>query len=246
VAEPKKPKEPQAPKAHKEPEEHGRLLFGTLIGLTVVSGLVDAVSYLGLGHVFTANMTGNVVVLGFAAAGAKGFSAPACLTSLGAFLLGAAAAGSAARRLSSRRHLLLLAMTVEALATGICAAIGFGVATVSGGWPRFTIIAVLAVGMGVRNSTIRRLAVPDLTTTVLTMTLTGLAADSSLAGGTNPHAGRRIAAVAAMLAGALAGATAFLHVGAGPTLLAGSVLVLIGGLLYWSTQESRQLDNPAG
>ena len=45
-----------------------------LLGLTVVSGLIDAVSYLGLGHVFTANMTGNVVVLGFAAAGAPGFS----------------------------------------------------------------------------------------------------------------------------------------------------------------------------
>jgi uncharacterized membrane protein YoaK (UPF0700 family) len=249
VAEPKEPLEqerPEKPAEHRRPAERGRLLLGTLIGLTVVSGLVDAVSYLGLGHVFTANMTGNIVVLGFAAAGAKGFSAPACLTSLGAFLLGAAAAGRAARRLSSRRHLLLLAMSVEALATGICAAIGFGVATVSGGWPRYTIIAVLAVGMGVRNSTIRRLAVPDLTTTVLTMTLTGLAADSSLAGGVNPQAGRRIAAVGAMLLGAFAGATAFLHVGAGPTLLAGSVLVLVGGLLYWSAQESRQLDKPAG
>ena len=85
---------------------HGRLLLGTLIGLTVISGLVDAVSYLGLGHVFTANMTGNVVLLGFAAAGASGFSAAACMTSLGSFLLGAAAAGRAARRLASRRQLL--------------------------------------------------------------------------------------------------------------------------------------------
>jgi uncharacterized membrane protein YoaK (UPF0700 family) len=44
-------------------------LLMALMALTAVSGLVDAVSYLGLGHVFTANMTGNVVVLGFAAAG---------------------------------------------------------------------------------------------------------------------------------------------------------------------------------
>src|SRR6266852_3198094 len=81
--------------------EPGRLLLATLIVLTIISGLVDAVSYLGLGHVFTANMTGNVVLLGFAAAGASGFSAPACLTSLGAFLLGAAAAGREAARVTA-------------------------------------------------------------------------------------------------------------------------------------------------
>ena len=51
-------------------------LLYALTSLTVVSGLVDAVSYLGLGHVFTANMTGNVVLLGFATAGAPGFSVP--------------------------------------------------------------------------------------------------------------------------------------------------------------------------
>ncbi len=59
-----------------------------LIAFTVVSGLVDAVSYLGLGHVFTANMTGNIVILGFAAAGGPGFSVLASLTSLGCFLAG--------------------------------------------------------------------------------------------------------------------------------------------------------------
>jgi uncharacterized membrane protein YoaK (UPF0700 family) len=65
-------------------------ILAALLALTVVSGLVDAVSYLGLGHVFTANMTGNVVVLGFAAAGTPGFSVSATLTSLGVFLVGAA------------------------------------------------------------------------------------------------------------------------------------------------------------
>src|SRR4051794_38326000 len=66
---------------------HGRLP-ALLVGLTVVPGLVDAVSYLALGHVFVANMTGNVVFLGFALAGAPGLSAPASLAALGAFLLG--------------------------------------------------------------------------------------------------------------------------------------------------------------
>jgi uncharacterized membrane protein YoaK (UPF0700 family) len=224
----------------------GRPVLATLIVLTVISGLVDAVSYLGLGHVFTANMTGNVVLLGFAAAGASGFSASACLTSLGAFLVGAAVAGRIARRLGSRRHLLGVAMTTEAVATGTAAALAFAVTAISAGWARFTIIAVLAFGMGVRNATIRRLAIPDLTTTVLTMTLTGLAADSALAGGDNRQAARRAAAVAAMLAGAFAGASVFRHGGPAATLLIGSVAVLATGLGFLAARESRRLDQPAG
>ncbi|HEX2320236.1 MAG TPA: YoaK family protein [Streptosporangiaceae bacterium] len=226
-------------------QQPGKLLFATLLVLTVVSGLVDAVSYLGLGHVFTANMTGNVVLLGFAAAGASGFSAPACLTSLGAFLAGAAAAGRAARWLGSRRHLLAVAMTTEAVVTGAAAIVAAVVSTASQGWPRFTIIAVLAFGMGVRNSTIRRLAVPDLTTTVLTLTLTGLAADSPLAGGDGGHSARRASAVAAMLAGALAGASAFLHAGMAVTLGIAAVAVAASGAAFWAAQESRRLDQPA-
>jgi uncharacterized membrane protein YoaK (UPF0700 family) len=67
---------------------HGPLPVLLLL-LSVVTGLVDAVSYLALGHVFVANMTGNVVFLGFALAGAPGLSAPASLAALAAFLLGA-------------------------------------------------------------------------------------------------------------------------------------------------------------
>ena len=68
-----------------EPDRPPPPLVVTLAALTVVSGFVDAVSFLGLGHVFTANMTGNVVLIGFAAAGAPGFSMAASLCALGAF-----------------------------------------------------------------------------------------------------------------------------------------------------------------
>jgi uncharacterized membrane protein YoaK (UPF0700 family) len=68
------------------------------------------------------------------------------------------------------------------------------------------VIGLLAAGLGLQNATVRRLAVPDVTTTVLTLTLTGLAADSWLAGGHSPRAGRRVAAVGLMAAGALVGA----------------------------------------
>jgi uncharacterized membrane protein YoaK (UPF0700 family) len=73
--------------------------------------------------------------------------------------------------------------------------------------------------MGLQNATARRLAIPDLTTTVLTQTLTGLAADSSAAGGSNPRRARRIAAVMTMLLGALAGGWLTLNAGL-PTALA--------------------------
>jgi uncharacterized membrane protein YoaK (UPF0700 family) len=73
-----------------------------LLGMTATTGIVDAVSLLALGHVFTANMTGNVVFLGFALAGAQGFSIPRSSMALIAFLLGAAAGGRLATRMTSR------------------------------------------------------------------------------------------------------------------------------------------------
>jgi uncharacterized membrane protein YoaK (UPF0700 family) len=91
------------------------------------------------------------------------------------------------------------------------------------------VIAMLALAMGVRNATVRRLAVPDLTTTVLTMTLTGLAADSRLAGGSGKGSARRIAAVLAMLTGALAGAL-LLKVSIVPPLLAAAGIALLAAL----------------
>src|SRR5260221_8898255 len=71
---------------------HGPLPL-LLIVLTVVTGIVDAVSYLKLGDVFVANMTGNVLFLGFAAVDTTQFSVAVTLVAIGSFLLGALAAG---------------------------------------------------------------------------------------------------------------------------------------------------------
>jgi uncharacterized membrane protein YoaK (UPF0700 family) len=227
------------------PPAPSRPLLAALTALTVVSGVVDAVSYLGLGHVFTANMTGNVVLLGFAAAGAPGFSIAASATSIGAFLVGALVTGRLCLRLPSRRHWFLVAMVTEAVLAGVSAVVAEVAGTVATGWARFTVIAVMAFAMGVRNSTIRRMAVPDVTTTVLTLTLTGLAADSTLAGGSNPHAGRRTTAVAAMLVGALVGAALYLHQGAAVPLWAVAAGVLVTAALFALSPASRRLDDPA-
>jgi len=221
-------------------------LMRTLLVLTLVSGLVDAVCYLGLGRVFTANMTGNVVVLGFAAAGAPGFSVTATLTSLGVFLVGAACASRIAARSPRERRarLLLTAMATEAVFVGAGAAVAFSVRGVGSGWPRYVVIALLAFAMGVRNATVRRLAVPDLTTTVLTMTLTGLAADSFLGGGHNQGSVRRTAAVTAMLAGAVTGAALYLHLKAGVPLLTAALLVVATGVAFRWSPGRAALDSP--
>src|SRR3954453_17973997 len=182
-------------------------LTRTLLVLTFSTGLVDAVSYLGLGRVFTANMTGNVVLLGFGIAGTGGLTVVAPLISLGSFLVGSAAGGVLATRIGSRHpeqmgRALAIEVSLIGAATVSAAAVDVRPNAVSGD----VLIALLALAMGVRNATVRRVAVPDLTTTVLTMTLTALAADSPLAGGDGKGSVRRIAAILAMLTGALAGA----------------------------------------
>ncbi|MFF4543321.1 YoaK family protein [Streptomyces sp. NPDC001435] len=193
-----------------DPEARGVRLLLVLLVLTVVSGLIDAVSFLGLGHVFTANMTGNVVVLGFAAAGAPAFSAAHTVTSLGCFLAGATVGG----RLTlwsggSQRTRTRITLAVEAALVGVAAAAAFVMPDRSG--TAYTLIALTAFAMGLRNATVRKLGVPDLTTTVLTMTLTGLVAESPLGSNTERRAARRIAAVIAMVAGAALGAWLVLH-----------------------------------
>jgi uncharacterized membrane protein YoaK (UPF0700 family) len=215
-------------------------LVVTLASLTVVSGFVDAVSYLGLGHVFTANMTGNVVFIGFAAAGAPGFSFAASLTALGAFVAGAVLGGHLVRRVPSHRSVLLVAMSFEGSLTAIAAVVAASVTAIGVGWPRFTVIALLALTMGVRNTAVRHLGVPDMTTTVLTTTLTGLASDSSLAGGANPNAHHRATSVLCMFAGALVGAVLLRHVGAAWSLGVAAAIVA-GTALYFTRQAPLEL-----
>ena len=219
-----------------------RALLGILLVLTLLSGLVDAVCYLGLGRVFTANMTGNVVILGFAAAGAPGFSVTASLTSLAVFLVGAICGGRLSRRVSRRSRLLTVAVGIEALFVCAAAIVAFAATSVSSGWARYTTIAILAFAMGVRNSVIRRLAVPDMTTTVLTMTLTGLAADSTLAGGGNPHGGRRVVSVLAMLGGAAVGASLLLHRGAALPLAIAAGAAAVTAIAAYRSRGAAYLD----
>jgi uncharacterized membrane protein YoaK (UPF0700 family) len=200
-----------------------------LMVLTVVTGLVDAISFLGLGRVFTANMTGNVVLLGFAVAGAPGLSIPRSLTSVIAFLFGATLGGGLAVTMAdaSRRRWLVTAAVAEAglLFAAALTSVGFDIGSATPSSGVYAVIVLAAVAMGLRNATIRKLDVPDMTTTVLTYILTGLAADSSPAGGNNPRSGRRAASVLLMFAGAAIG-TLLLRFSLPLTLVLSGVLVL--------------------
>jgi uncharacterized membrane protein YoaK (UPF0700 family) len=179
--------------------------------LTVLTGVVDAVSILSLGRVFVANMTGNVVFIGFALAGAPGFALAASISALGGFLVGAWIGGLAVDRFGSHRGRLVLVMAGAELALVLAALL---LAALAG--PHYSaaatdgIAAVLALALGIQNAVVRRLKVFDLTTTVLTMTLTGIAAD--IRQRDRFAVIRRLLAVGAMLAGAVAGALLVLNV----------------------------------
>ena len=149
--------------------------------LTFNTGLIDAVSYIGLGRVFVANMTGNVVLLAFAAAEVSGLSVTALYRLLAAFLSARQSAESSAPpwRPSSRRRLILSAGIIEALLIFAAAvsAIRFDMRSSAPTHQLYAMIVLTALSMGLRNATVRQLRVADITTTVPTLTLTGLAAD---------------------------------------------------------------------
>ena len=210
-----------------------------LLVLTAVTGLVDAVSYFGLGHVFVANMTGNVVFLGFAVADAADFWISASLVALVAFLAGAFASGAIGSRAGHHRaRLLAISSGFQIALVGAALVVSMGGIDRDGGLVLHSLIVLLALAMGLQNATARRLGVPDLTTTVLTSTLTGLAADLKLAGGKNPHAGRRLLATATMFVGAAVGALLVFHVGVVAVLALALALLVLNGIASYRLWSS--------
>ena len=203
-----------------------------LVSMTLVTGLVDAFSYLVLGHVFVANMTGNVVFLGFALAGAPGFSITASLAAMAAFAVGALIGGRLGHRHRSHRgrlHSTAAAAQAAFLAAAVILAIAGGGAPAAG--YRYTLIAALGICMGIQNAAARTIAIPDLTTTVLTLTITGIAADSALAGGPGSKAGRRLVSIATMLAGAVLGAALIRHAQVYDPLVIALVTIAAGAVV---------------
>jgi uncharacterized membrane protein YoaK (UPF0700 family) len=189
-----------------------------LLILTAVTGVVDAVCFLGMGQVFTANMTGNLLFLGFALSRVPGLSVTRSASALIAFLCGALIGGRLIHGRTGEGGWVARGFLLEAAVLFAASMLSIGLK--AGKYPNhfqlYAVIAATAVAMGLRNAIVRKVQVADMTTTVLTMTVTGLAADSALAGGENPRWQRRCGSIATMVAGAAAGALLVSHSLAAP------------------------------
>lgn len=214
-------------------------LVRSLLALTVVTGLIDAVSFLGLGHIFTANMTGNIVLLAFALGGAQGLSAVRSVTALFVFAFGGLLGGRVAnRRPRASAGLLLVAMKAECVLLLLAAGVTVFAPAELPSASAYAVIVCMAFAMGLRNAIVRKLAVPDLTTTVLTLTVTGLAADSSMAAGDGVRSGRRVLSILAMFGGALAGALLLRGFGMRVPLAVAALIVAVTSVYLYSVTNS--------
>lgn len=197
-----------------------------MLALTFGTGVVDAVGYLGLDRVFTGNMTGNVVILGMALVGADDLPVLGPVLALLGFMAGAALAGRVLRTAVggwTRRTTALfgsVGVVMVALAVLLLAVeddLDEPLALI--------VTTLLGAAMGVQAAAARVIAVKDVTTVVVTSTITGLAADSVLGSGRGGGSGRRAAAVVLILAGAAAGAALLRwHLGAG-LVVAGAIVL---------------------
>ena len=185
------------------------ILVAALFALTFVSGVVDAVSFLALGHVFTANITGNVVLLGFAMVPEVRLSLPRSAIALACFFLGAMGGGrlEAWMARATRARWIASAFSAEAALLAAAAIIAWGAGSPMSGRPRaYADVALLAFAMGLRNATVRKLRMRDLTTTVVTLTLADFGRRVALGAARSGRWERPLGSVVMMLCGAVAGA----------------------------------------
>jgi uncharacterized membrane protein YoaK (UPF0700 family) len=197
--------------------DQDRLHLVLMLVLTFSTGIVDAVGYLGLDRVFTANMTGNVVILGMALTGADNLPVVGPIVALVGFVLGATLAGVLLRGAPKGWHRRVTAL-FGVVGTLLVVAL---IPVVAGGedapeWALLLTTGVLGVAMGLQAGAARHIAIADVTTVVITSTLAGLAFDSWLGRRVGQKWVRRLLAVVLIALGALTGAALLrLHLAVG-------------------------------
>lgn len=185
-----------------------KLTVTALLLLTFATGLIDAVSVLVLGHVFVANMTGNIIFLGFWLVPHSGVDLTAALVAFGGFVLGTVLGGRFARHLDHETRLwLTAALGTEVVVLVVLSMLaGTGVLRYDDN-TKLILIAALAMVFGSQNAAARQFGIQELSTTVLTSTIVGIGVDSRLAGGTGAREKLRYGVVLTMCGGAAVGAT---------------------------------------
>ena len=206
------------------------LHLGLMLALTFSTGVIDAVGYLGLDKVFTGNMTGNVVILGMALAGADGLPIVGPIIALLAFMAGAAISGRVLKGRPAGWSGLNTALFGVVGVILLVAAIVALLVDPRPEWLNYTVTGFLGLAMGVQAGAARHIGVADVTTVVVTSTIVGLAFDSVFGGGGNKNWARRLLAVALIATGALVGALLLnLHIGLG--MLLSALVTLVVALL---------------
>jgi uncharacterized membrane protein YoaK (UPF0700 family) len=185
-----------------------RLTVAGLLLLTFATGIVDAISVLVLGHVFVANMTGNVIFLGFWFVPHSGVDLTAAVVAFVSFVVGTVLGGRFARHLDNEvRRWLTVALCTEVVVLVILSILaGTGVLDYRDN-TKLILIAGMAITFGSQNATARQFGIQELSTTVLTSTIVGIGFDSRLAGGTGQREKLRYGVVLTMCGGAVIGAT---------------------------------------
>ncbi|OJU80790.1 MAG: hypothetical protein BGO11_19510 [Solirubrobacterales bacterium 70-9] len=218
--------------------------------LTLGTGAVDAVSYFSLDHVFTANMSGNMAILGIGVATNLGDVTGNIFAFVG-FVAGSVLIG----RFINRHVGTFMRIAVEALLGQLLifvlltVVVAFVDVAAHDGW-RYAICLILAAGMGIQTGVARHLSVKDVNTTVATMTLHDLAAGSRLAGGDSVRWRRRAGVVLALFSGA-AIAVGLDHIvrwgGLGfATLTVAFVLLAMAALLAAESREPSGVEDGVG
>ena len=212
--------------------DQARLHLALMLVLTFSTGVVDAIGYLGLDKVFTANMTGNVVILAMGLTGQDDLPIVGPIVALAGFVIGATVAGRFLRGVPKGWHrrdtwvlsivagLLLIALAPTAFITSTPADPALGL----------PVTALLAVAMGMQAGAARHIAVTDVTTVVITSTLAALAFDSRLGRSTGQTWFRRLAAVTLLALVALSGAALLLIAFWVGLALAAALLVVVAVL----------------
>ena len=206
-----------------------------LLLLTFSTGLVDAVSVLVLGHVFVANMTGNIIFLGFWFVPHSAVDVLAAVVAFVSFLAGTVIGGRLARHLDHAVRLwLTVSLGIEVVALlALSVLAGAGVLDYQDNG-KLVLIAGLALVFGSQNATARQFGIQELSTTVLTSTIVGLGSDSRLAGGTGEREKLRFAVVG----GAAVGATLTLVTVAPVIALAATAVAISAGIFRFGPDAS--------
>ncbi len=185
-----------------------RLTVAALLLLTFATGLVDAISVLVLGHIFVANMTGNIIFLGFWFVPRAGVDLTAAIVAFVGFLTGTVIGGRLGRHFGTQtRRWLTTALGSEVVVLVTLSILaGMGVLSYHANTKLF-LICGLATAFGIQNATARQFGIQELSTTVLTSTVVGIGVDSRLAGGTGRREKLRYSVIFTMCGGAIVGAT---------------------------------------